>query len=154
MFRYSLDTYIANEQEKGADQLIKDLSLKCVIEMSPELDDAFSDFKVNSYSYLEGVQQVAEQCNEQLVIVAVRRDNNSASQVQWDLKKGFDKLGKSWKDTVPYVEYSFDEEYDCPYGEMMKHAFFFFFTKYHDYEGSRDCMLYYLNKFYNLRAFT
>jgi hypothetical protein len=153
MFRYSIDSYIAFEQEEAAKKLIEGLAKKCTMQISPELEKAFDDCKVNSYSYLEAVQQMAMKCGEEMVIVAIRRDNHAADSAQWDLKKGFDKLAKSWKDTVPYIEHSFNEDYQCPYGPMMMHAFFFFFTKYHDYEGSRDCMLYYLNKFYNLRAF-
>lgn len=154
MFRYSIDAYIADEQKKDAKQLIDGIGKKCIIQMSPELEQAFDDYKVNSYSYLESVQSVANQCGEEMVIVACRRSNYSADQAQFQLKIGFDKLNKSWRDPLPYIEHSFGEEYNCPYGLNLKHAFFFFFTKYRDYEGSRDCMLHYLHKFYNLRAFT
>lgn len=152
MFRYSDDELIAGKQKEEATKLITDLSKKCVLVHSPELEKAFTDFKI-TYEFLHGVKEVADGRHENLVIIAIKR-NHTADGAQWDLKKGFDKLEKSWKDPIPYIEHSFKEDYKSEYGDSMNHAFFFFFTKYHDYEGSRDCMLYYLEKFYNLRAFT
>jgi hypothetical protein len=153
MFRYSLDELIASKQKEDAAKLLTGMGQKCQLQHSPEIEDLLQECRVDSYWYLEGVHQLASDRKEEIVITTIFRDNNSIEQVQWDLKRGFDKLDKSWKEPLPYVECSFPESYVSPHGAKSCNVFILFFTKYHDYEGSRDCIIHYLRKFYNLRAF-
>ena len=156
MFRYSIDEYIASEQKNSGERLLAEVCKKSSIQISPELDAAITRYKMSSFGFLQEVHSVAEKCGEPLVFVASERDNGYPDRVLSDFKKGFDKLDKSWKDTIPYIEYSFPNRVtlSSAYGDRhLQHVFIFFFTKYHGFDGSRDCMLYYLNKFNNLKAF-
>lgn len=156
MFKYSIDEYIASAQKNNGERLLEDICKKCSIQICPELDAAITSYKMHSFGFLQEVQVVAEKCGEPLVFVAVERDSGYIDLILSDFKKGFDKLDKPWKDTLPYIEYSFPNvvKLSGAYGDSyLKHVFIFFFTKYHGFDGARDCMLYYLNKFAKLKAF-
>lgn len=155
MFKYSIDEYIASEQKNSGERLLEGICEKCSIQMSPELDAIITSYKMSGFGFLQEVCMIAEKCGEPLVFVASERDNYG-SRVLSDFKRGFDKLDKPWKDTLPYIEYSFPNVVKMPsaFGERyLQHVYLFFFTKYHGFDGARDCMLYYLNKINNLKAF-
>jgi hypothetical protein len=156
MFKYSIDEYIASEQKNSAEKLLDGIRKKCRIQVSPELDEALTSYKMNSFGFLQEVHAVAEKCGEPIVFVAAERDNYWPDRILADFKTGFDKLDKPWADPLPYIEYSFSNrvKLSSSFGDRyLQHVFIFFFTKYHGFDGARDCMLYYLNKFNNLKAF-
>lgn len=150
MFRYSLDSFIASKQQEEADKLLYDLSESCEFRYSKTIESLFE--KV-TYGYLEEFYKlVKETANERIIIAAVPR-NGILWSAQRDLKRGFDALEKPWKDPLPYIEHSFAEDYNCPHGDSFRHCFFFFFTKYHEFEASEECVAYYLKRINQLKAF-
>lgn len=151
MFRYSIDEYIAAKQKEKADKVIEELQGKAKLVFSPEID-TFLNERQTTYSYLEDTSRVSKECNDRIIIVAIPRNNNYGGAL-FDLRQGFLLSGKSWKDTIPYTMHSFPDDYACPHGEEHRHVYLLFFTKYHEYEGSRDCILHYLNKLDKLKAF-
>lgn len=152
MFKFSIDEFIASKQRENADKLIIDLYDKCVPHHSPEIEQVIEECKIDSYDAWVEINGLTVKGNQkrELVIVGLAHDY-TADQSQWDLKQAFDKLDKPWKDPIPYIEHTFTDP--KPHGERMKHAFLFFFTPYHEYEASRDCTIYHIKKFHNLRAF-
>lgn len=113
MFKYSIDEYIASEQKNSGERLLEGICEKCSIQMSPELDAIITSYKMSGFGFLQEVCMIAEKCGEPLVFVASERDNYG-SRVLSDFKRGFDKLDKPWKDTLPYIEYSFPNVVKMP----------------------------------------
>lgn len=157
MFRWSIDEYIASEQKENAEKTLHSIEEKCKVQWSPEIEQAFEDLKINSYSQLMGINHMSKECKDELVFVCIERDATGGRL--FDMKRGYDFFkdkNKSWSDIIPYIEMSFPENVKMPdiYGaRALLHTYIFFFTQYHDYEGARDCTVNYLNKFHRLRAF-
>lgn len=150
MFRYSIDSFIASKQQEDADKLIFDLCEKVNLEYSKKIEPLFERV---TFQYLEEFHQIIKQStNERIIIAAVPR-TSSLWSAQQDMKRAFEALDKSWKDPIPYIEHSFAEDYECPHGDSFKHCFFFFFTKYHEFEASEQCVEYYLKRVNQLKAF-
>jgi hypothetical protein len=159
MFRYSQDEYIASEQIQSAYKMLAGIQEKCKIKESPEIDKLFTGLNIDSYIVLKDINKMSKECKDEIVFAGISRDNYNASSALWELKKGYDffkEQNKTWGDTIPYIEVSFTDSFKTLDGATdwrLQHIFLFFFTKYHDYEGARDCVLYYLKKFQNLKAF-
>lgn len=151
MFKYSIDEYIASEQKKQATQLITELKEKANLVYSPEIDLVLEK-EPFTFSYLEDLVSLSRECQNRIIVPAIPRNKRSSS-AQFDMRQGFLISGKSWNDNIPYIEYSFPYDYSCPHGYDYYHVYLLFFTKCHDYEGSRDCVLYYLNKLSKLKVF-
>ncbi len=151
MFRYSVDEFIASKQQEKALILLEDLMKHAVLEHSPEIEKFF-DEHVRSYDFLEELPSLSEKLGHPIVMVAIPWDSYS-HRAQMDFKRAYDKLDKSWKDTVPFIEFSFPRDYNCKHGAEFMNVYIFFFNKFKQFEGSRDCTLYYLNKLNNLKAF-
>lgn len=151
MFKYSVDEYIASEQKQQATKLIKELKEKAPLVYSHEIEAA-CEKEPFSFNYLQDLVDLTKACNDRIVVPSIPRTKENSS-AQFDMRQGFLISGKSWTDTIPYIEYSFPYEYNCPHGYDYLNVYLLFFTKYHDYEGSRDCVLYYLNKLSKLKAF-
>lgn len=152
MFKFSIDEFLASTQQEKADALIRDINKKCTLIYSPEIEATIAECHIDSYSAWAEINELTVKGAKQkeLVIVGLAHDYTIES-AQWDLKKGFDKLEKPWKDPIPYVAHTFDDP--KPYGERMRHAYLLFFTSYHEYEASRDCTIFHIKRFHNLRAF-
>jgi hypothetical protein len=153
MFRYSKDELIASKQQEEAVKLLDEIKASCTLEYSSLLEEEFNKSKM-TYDFMEDFAKLTQRHNEPIIFVVVPR-NHSAYHSKMDLKRGFDKLDKPWSDPIPYIEYSFPEEYSarCPHGADYMHCYFFFMTKYHEAKGSEDCVKYYLNKVNQLRVF-
>lgn len=150
MFRFSKDEYIASKQQEEVDKLIDEICASASIQYSKDIDEMF---KGVTYGYLEEFTKlVRNEFNEKITIVAIPR-GSLLHMAQRDLKMGFEALDKSWKDPLPYIEHSFAEDYVCPHGPQFIHCFFFFFTQYHTFEGSEECVKYYLERINKLKAF-
>jgi hypothetical protein len=151
MFRYSHDEFIASKQREQGYDLFEKLIKQATFEHSPEIEKIF-DEQIRSYALIEKLFKMSRQFDHPIVMPIITRDSAEYSAMM-DLKRGFNSLNKSWFDVIPYIEFSFPEDYNCPYGESFKHVFIFFFTQFKEFDGARDCVLYYLQKLLNLKAF-
>ncbi len=150
MFRYSSDSFIASKQREEADKLIEELCNSCNLQYSKPIEELFDRV---TFAYLEEFHALVKQTmNEKIVIACVPR-NTLLYNAQQDIKKGLEVLQKPWGDAIPYIEHSFAEDYNCPHGDSFRHCFFFFFTKYHEFEASEECVKYYLKRVNQLKAF-
>jgi hypothetical protein len=151
MFKWCSDEFIAPIQQERADKLLEEMCAHCIPEYSNDIDTLFE--KVTTYSYLEDFHElIKNEFNEKIVMAAIPYDSGIYS-AESSLKLGFTALDKSWKDPLPYVEHSFPADYVLPYSESFRHCFFFFFTQYHEFKGSEDCVKYYLSRVNRLKAF-
>lgn len=150
MFRYSLDSFIASKQQEEADELIDKLCESCNLQYSKKIESLFD--KV-TFGYLEEFHSIVKQTTKERIIIAAVPRNSIVYSAQRDIKRGFDALDKSWKDPIPYIEHSFAEDYNCPHGDSFRHCFFFFFTQYHEFEASEECVAYHLKRINQLKAF-
>ena len=151
MFRFSKDEFIAGKQREKADDLFVKLINKCSFEHSPAIEKFF-DSHVRSYEFLEELPKLSIRHDDPIVMPAITTDAGEYHGMM-DLKKAFDKLNKPWRDTIPYIEFSFPEDYKCPHGDSFMHVFLFFFTQYHEFDGAESCTLHYLNKLNKLKVF-
>lgn len=151
MFRFSKDEYIASKQREQGNDLFEKLIKKATFEHSPEIEKIF-DKEVRSYALIEELFKLSVKFDHPIVMPIITRDD-SEYHAMMDIKKGFDSLHKSWFDVVPYIEFSFPDDYKCPHGDSFKHVFIFFFTQFKEFEGARDCVLHYLQRLTNLKVF-
>jgi hypothetical protein len=150
MFKWSADEFIASKQQEKADKLLEEICEHCVPQYSKDIEGLFE--KV-TFSYLEEFcSLVRNEFNERIIIAVIPRESSIYS-AQRDLKRGFDALGKSWQDPLPYIEHSFPEDYVVPHGEDFRHCYFFFLTQYHEFEASEECVKHYLSRINRLKAF-
>jgi len=150
MFEWSIDEFIASKQREQADTLLDEICAVCSPQYSDEIDKLFG--KV-TYSYLEDFHKlVKDEFKEKICIAAIPRVSSSFAAHR-DLKCGFNALDKSWKDPLPYVEHSFSEDYVISHGKSFQHCYFFFFTQYHEFKASEECVTYYLKRVNKLKAF-
>lgn len=150
MFRYSLDSFIASKQQEEADKLIYELCENCEPRYSKKIEALFD--KV-TFGYLEEFHSLVKQISKEKIVIAAIPRNSILYSAQRDIKRGFEALDKSWKDPIPYIEHSFAEDYNCPHGDSFRHCFFFFFTQYHEFEASEECVAYHLKRINQLKAF-
>jgi hypothetical protein len=150
MFKYSSDSYIASTQQEKADRLIDELCGSYNLQYSKDIEALFDKA---TFAYLEEFHKLVKQTmNEKIVIACVPR-SSILYTAQQDIKKGLEALEKPYGDGIPYIEHSFAEDYNCPHGDSFRHCFFFFFTKYHEFEASEECVKYYLKRVNQLKAF-
>ncbi len=149
MFKYSIDEFIASKQQEQADKLLDEMSSCCELRYSKDIEDLFN--KV-TFEYLEQFVKVVKLDKESIIIPAIPR-NSSGYRAKMDLKKAFDLLEKSWLDPLPYIEYSFPEDYHVPHGESYRHCYFVFVTKYREFKASEECVKHYLSRVNNLKVF-
>src|SRR5574339_261092 len=143
MFRFSKDEFIASKHQEKALALLEDLMKHAVLEHCPELEE-FCDQNVRSYEFLEELPGLARKHNQPIIMVCIPW-NASDYRAKMDLKEAYDKLEKSWKDPIPFVEFSFPSDYNCKHGLDYKHVYIFFFTKFNKLDGAKEASLYYLN---------
>ena len=146
MFQYN-----TKKQEKQARSLIKKLREKRQLKYSEKLDQLFQDSKI-TYAYLEEFALLMRRYQERIIFVAVPRIS-SVENALLDLQVGYDALSKPLSDVIPYVEYSFPEEYECRHGPDYKDCYFFLFTKYSTFLESENCVGYNMNKINKLKTF-
>jgi hypothetical protein len=151
MFRFSSDEFIASKAQEKALVLLEDLMKHSVLEHCPEIEEFF-DKNIRSYELLEELPKISIKHDNAIVMPCVP-PTSSDYHAKMELKVGYDKLHKSWKETVPFIEFSFPLDYNCKHGQEYKHVYIFFFTQFKTFEGARDCTLYYLNKLNNLKVF-
>lgn len=151
MFRYSIDEFIASKQQEKAVILLNEISKHSVLEHNFEIESLF-DQHMRSYELLEELPKLALQFGERIVMPIITRDS-SEYHAKMDLKRSYDKLGKSWQDTIPYIEFSFPEDYKCAYGDAFMNVYLFFFTVHRDGKVAGDSVIHYLKKLSNLKAF-
>lgn len=151
MFRYSIDEFIASKQKEKSLGLLEELMKHSVLEHCPQIEKFF-DENVRSYEFLEELPDICNKNDHPIVMPCIPRDG-SEYHAKMELKVGYDKLLKSWRDPIPFIEFSFPENYKCKHGDEYKHVYIFFFTQFKGFDGARDGTLYYLNKLNNLKAF-
>ena len=151
MFKFSNDEFIASKQREQSLTLLEELMKSSILEHSPEIENFF-DTHVRTYEILEELPNLGRQQKQPIIMVCIPW-NASEWHAKMDLEEAYEKLKKSWKDTIPFIEFSFPSDYNCKHGQDYKHVYIFFFSKFNTLEGSRDCFLYYLNKLNNLKAF-
>jgi hypothetical protein len=151
MFKFSKDEFIASKCQEKAVTLLESLLKHSVVEHCPEIEKFFDD-NVKTYEFLEELPRLSIQHDHPIIMPCIPY-NDSDYHAKMELKVGYDKLLKSWKDPIPFVEFSFPEDYQCKHGNEYKHVYIFFFTKFTKFDGARDCTLYYLNKLNNLKVF-
>lgn len=151
-FKYSLDPLIKHEQQEKAAELIRDLSGQFNLRYASEIDQLFHDIPINSYQKIEDVSKIAK-INGMWLITVISPRNYFSNLAQEDLAGVFKLMNKKITETLPYIEYSFPDDYDSPYGENSKSAFIFFFTLFENYEESKDIVIKYITKFYKLQSF-
>lgn len=151
MFRFSKDEFIASRANEKAITLLENLLKHSVVEHCPEIEKFFDD-NVKTYEYLEELPGISKKQGHPIVMPCIPY-NSSDYHAKMELKVGYDALTKSWKDPIPFIEFSFPEDYKCKHGDEYKHVYIFFFTQFTKFDGARDCTLYYLNKLQNLKVF-
>jgi hypothetical protein len=150
MFKYSIDELIASKQKEAASSLLKELNGYYVLEHSLEIEKFF-DENVPSYEFLEELPAICNINEHPIVMPCVPRDGSSAFKSE--MKIGYDKLLKTRFDPIPYIEFSFPEDYKCKFGLAYKHVYIFFFTQFKEYKEGCDSILFYLNKLNKLKVF-
>jgi hypothetical protein len=151
MFRFSKDEYVASKQYEKSSELLEKLTQTITMEHSPIIEEVF-DKRVRSYEILTELNKLSVQADYPIVMPAIPYDH-TAPLAKRDFKIAFDKLNKPWNSTIPFIEFSFPEDYICNHGESFRHVYFFFFTPFHDFDEAEHCVLRYLNKLDRLKAF-
>src|ERR1700728_870739 len=142
MFRYKDDLLSCDEYRQARD-LLDELNKHGDYQYSQEIEKLFG--KV-TYQYLEDfVKLVREGQQQRIIIVAIPR-NHDARLSKMDLDLGYSKMGRRQWDTLPYIEHSFPEDYECPHGDSWMHCYFFFFTEYAEFKDAENCVTQYLNR--------
>lgn len=151
MFRYSIDSFIASKQKEKALTLLEELMKYSTLKHCPEIEAEF-DKNVRTYALLEELPPLSIQFDHPIVMPVIPWDHGGHS-AKMDLKKAYDKLIKSWRDPIPFIEFSFPNDYKCPHGESYKHVYIFFMTEYKNYDEAKDSVLFYLQKLNKLKVF-
>jgi hypothetical protein len=131
--------------------LLEEIMKHSVVEHCPEIEEFF-DKNIRSYELLEELPGLAKS-HEQSIVMPCIPYNDMEFRAKKELKVAYDKLNKSWKDPIPFIEFSFPKDYKCKHGEDYRHVYIFFFTNYTKLDGAQECTLYYLNKLNSLKAF-
>lgn len=151
MFRYSKDEFIASKQREAALILLEDVTKHSILEHSPKIEVLFDDY-VKSIEFIEELVKISGKNNHPITIPVIPW-NSSDWQAKRDLKTAYDKTGRSWQDTIPFIEFSFPEDYCNPHGPNYTHVYLTFFTPFKSFDGAEECTIYYLNKLSKLKAF-
>lgn len=155
MFRFSEDKFAANKQKEIAISLLENLLKYFTIEHSSEIEKFFDD-NVKTYEFLEELPRISEK-HDDIIIMPCIPHNHDAASARMDLGEAYKKISKSkflWKDiTVPFIEFSFPTDYKCKHGDNWMHVYILFLTKFEKFEDTQDCVLHYLHKLNNLKAF-
>lgn len=151
MFRFSIDEFVARTQREKSIALLEEISKTFIVEHCPEIEKFFDDH-VKSYEFLEELPKLVNQKEITIAMSFIPYD-----AITWranaDLTDTYRKLNKSVKETTPFIEFSFPENYKCKHGVPYKDVFIFFVTKFNEFENAQDYALLYLNKLNNLKAF-
>lgn len=151
MFRFSIDEFINKTQQEKVTAFLTELSKSFIVEHCPEIEKFFDDY-VTSYEFLEEIPKLSNPNEKNVSIVCVPYDT-ALWRANADLREVCEKINKSQQETIPFIEFSFPENYKCKHGEPYKHVFIFFVTKFNSFEDSKNYTIYYLNKLNKLRAF-
>jgi len=154
MFRFSDDEFFVNKQKEIATSLLENLLKYFTIEHSPKIEKFFDD-NVKTYEFLEELPNLSKKQNDPIIMPCITHVHNEVN-ARVDIGDACKKLFPSrlWKEiTIPFIEFSFPPDYDCKHGDSYKHIYIFFLTKFENFEETQDCVLHYLNKLNNLKAF-
>lgn len=151
MFRLSKDDFIASKQREQADTLYQNILKKSSLIYSSQIESLF-DKHVKSFSFVEELVKISGNDGHPITIPFVPWDS-SEYQALRDLKIAYTKANRSWDDSIPFIEFSFPEEYDNPHGHYYTHNFVGFFTPFSNLDGAEECVIYYLKKLIKLKAF-
>lgn len=150
MFRYK-DDFLANKQQESGTELLESLMKKSYLVHSPEIEALF-DEHVRSYEFIEELPKLSMLSDNRIVVPVIPR-NSKLWMAERDLDMGYGKLNRQKSDMIPFIEFSFPEDYDCKHGEHYKHVYLFFFTRFSQFEEARDCVMYHFTKLNNLKVF-
>lgn len=154
MFRFSNDEFIANKQKETAIVLLENLLKYFTIEHCPEIEKFFDDH-VKTYEFLEELPRISEKHDDIIMMPCITHIHNEVN-ARIDIGDSCKKLYPSrlWKEiNIPFIEFSYPQDYKCKHGDSYKHVYIFFLTKYPKFEDARDSVLYYLNKLNKLKVF-
>lgn len=152
MFRFSDDEFKANKQKEEATALLESLLKYFSIEHCPKIEKFFED-NVKTYEFLEELPRLIKKHND-IILMPCTPHNYNHEWARMNLSESYTALSYSWKGpVVPFIEFSFPEDYKCKHGVDWKHVYILFLTKYPKFEDARDSVLYYLNKLNKLKVF-
>lgn len=154
MFRYDANEEIADRQLRDTDEIFLMLAKHCNPYYSEKIDKVFSSTHM-TFEYLTDFAKILEKHKQKITLVITPRCEEyiKYGNPRIDVDKGFAAQDKSRDDLVPYIEYSFHEEYKNPHGDHYNHCFFLFFTAHSSFEESEEYCAYWLKRITTLKAF-
>jgi hypothetical protein len=151
MFRYSKDDFLSGKQQEAGTELLEALTKKYYLVHSPAIESLFDKY-VHSYEFIEELPKLSILSDNPIIMPMVPR-NHKIWAAEQDLEIAYRKLNKSKSDMIPFIEFSFPEDYDCKHGESYRHVYSFFFTHSMEFEVAQECVVYHLTKLNNLKVF-
>jgi len=153
MFKFSADEFLASKKQEKADELLDELRKEYKFEYSTLIDNLFTLADVNSFQSLTNIVKLFTSDNQKLQLVALSYQHNY-HHAMLDLQDEINALGMSKETmTIPYISWSFPDDYENPHGPEFQHVFFFFLTKYKEFKVAEECIAYYVDKFDRIGEF-
>lgn len=153
MFKFSNYEDMHVEAQSKADALIDHLKKDYKFQYSTLIDNLFVLADVSSFQSIINMVKLYTADNQKLQLVVLSYNHNHENAAL-DLKDQINNLGMFASTIdIPYIAWSFPEDYDNPHGPEFQHVFLFFVTNYKEFKVAEECVAYYANKFDKIGEF-
>lgn len=154
MFKFTEYEVLHDDAQVKADSHLEGLKKEFTLTPSLLIENLLTLGEINSFKALEAIASIFKTENQRLGLVVLPHANYLVYSKE-DIEIQLDNLGMSKvTSNIPYVTWSFPEDYDNPHGISYQHVYLVFVTKHKEFKEAEECIAYFIDKFNRIGAFT